>query len=412
MRQSSVHRIDRTTASAKGLALTDSALARELALVHPSVRRRFRLTDEALQVMDTIVGCVRVLLDDSDPRPVRDRIESLRFRFEQFVPAEVTEEQVAKLITWVEQNFEAETKKWTTWISTTGGKKFWLRLVGTARYERLTQALATDSALLVVATRRALRLGLPLAVALDDCLEIVPPGQRAELGSLAAIEKGLLHMAYGMDALLDRIVDKTGIPLQDALVRDDELSALTIDVGEIVNRLRDLLTAESMERVGALSDTLSRKLKGYEDALTYSADGVSQAASSLIEFVDRLLRDAFTEAEVLDWVSNNRPGDTSYVYVKEGVARPTKRAQAMCFALAGKKPEGDGALETAVTLSLIEARSQAQKLKHRDSSTDDERELLHALMRATRGYVVFTLRASWGVADPARLEGLRVRLAA
>jgi hypothetical protein len=53
--------------------------------------------------------------------------------------------------------------------------------------------------------------------------------------------------------------------------------------------------------------TLSRKIQGARDALTYSADPVSQAASSLIEMIDRLLRTAFNEAEVLCLDSKQLP---------------------------------------------------------------------------------------------------------
>jgi hypothetical protein len=56
-----------------------------------------------------------------------------------------------------------------------------------------------------------------------------------------------------------------------------------------------------------------------------SDDGASQAANSLVEFIDRLLRQAFGDAFVLEWTAKYYPAETKMTFVDNQGTRVRQR---------------------------------------------------------------------------------------
>ncbi len=99
-----------------------------------------------------------------------------------------------------------------------------------------------------------------------------------------------------------------GVPLAMATSRTEELRHLVVqDWAALMDELRQVVSTQAQVRVLQANSMLARKMQGARDALEHSADPVSQAANSLIELIDRLLRQSFPEPAVLDWVRTKYP---------------------------------------------------------------------------------------------------------
>jgi hypothetical protein len=143
---------------------------------------------------------------------------------------------------------------------------------------------------------------------------------------------------------------------------------------------------------------------------------VSQAANSLVELLDRMAREAFSEATVMDWLAGNSLQDPKHVFVaQDGSRRPTKRAQFLCLAWAGgpvnEQPNVLN-LQKLIALALVNVREKLQKLKHSDAGTEEERELLLRLLNTIEGSTMILARACWGAAGKQRVSELHQRLIA
>lgn len=395
------------------LAEVDSALARELLSLHPRIRARLGLTDTVVAIVNGGLAMLRMTLDDRDDRSLDERLDEIATLLSSIFPTGLNEDELAAFETWVETKLSGELTRWAKHLATPQGRNFWVRLLGRARADRLRGALVDDGALLVVAARRILRWGMPVAVAIDDCVAVLPPSKRTAAPELTPFEKGLLQGAVAIDDLLDQLVEKQGMTLDGLPVRDSELSALRVDVQDLAQQLHAALAAESLQAIEEVDAALARKLRGFEDALERSADGPSQAAGSLVEFVDRLLRSVFTTDFVLKWVDTHAPDDEGMTYLREPDKKrlPTKLGQALCFLSAGRAPSGDGSLERLLSSSLREARAELQKLKHADSGKPEEVDEVRRLSHAVRGFFVFAIRTSWASAGPDKLADLRDRFA-
>ena len=147
----------------------------------------------------------------------------------------------------------------------------------------------------------------------------------------------------------------------------------TEQVQALLPSLRMVVSDRARVLADELGSMVSRKIRGAMDAITSSADPVSQAANSLIELIDRLLRTAFTEDEVLTWIAEHRPEDKSLTYINSKTVKPTKRAQALCFVHGGrpphKPPPSRQTLDIMDMLAdvLVSTRAMLQKLKHADT---------------------------------------------
>jgi hypothetical protein len=372
-----------------------SALANELMTVRPAARQTLMLPDLVVIMIDVIVTVARLFTDDSDPRKLQDRLADL----ESLLPP-LSEEQMKDILDRAlrELNGVADPQhpfsRLMRKAKSPTFRKVIRRLVGAAQYDRLESALHSDSAVIIVAMRRMLRYLMPLAVAIDDCTGVLTPSQVSKTlgGSKAnAAKRSYLDVAVQLDAVLDRIFEGK-LPLHLVPKRPGEGRALELDdLEQIADDLHVLIAGQTREKLSILDAVLARKLKGARDALEMSADAASQAANSLIEFIDRLLRRSFTEDFVLSWARDQMPNDFKqlvYVDSNSGRQRPTKRCQALCFVYGGLEvaAEAQSDLHEVMAAGLHEIRQQLQAIKHADEGTTEELAQLRRLMAGVEGF--------------------------
>jgi hypothetical protein len=229
-------------------------------------------------------------------------------------------------------------------------KRFAERLVGPKSYARLGVALREDSTVVAHGLRGLVRMIRPYAAAFDDIVHVLGPDQMAALRDLPG---GLVASALRFVVQLDSF-------LEDLVASDFDWSLLSAfgsaggdepaDLDEILEQVRPLISGTLQAQLAELNTRLVRKLRGVRTALEVSDDGVSQAANSLVELIDWLLRSAFEDDEVLRWLDQTGLENEWYTDPQSGKQRPTKKGQALCFVHGGAdlKPDGHTALHEAV----------------------------------------------------------------
>lgn len=181
---------------------------------------------------------------------------------------------------------------------------------------------------------------------------------------------------------------------------------------EMSSRLRQMASGPTRAKLSDLNARLAAKIAGAEDALRLSADGVSQAAHSMVELIDRILRTAFTEQAVLDWIAESDRCDDDLTYLApSGKRSSTKRGQALCFIYAGR-PVEESAVHEILAAGVVSARTQLQALKHAEKGDSADVEKVVGLIAAVEGCFALTLRVGWMSLDDNEVDGLRRRLAA
>ena len=156
---------------------------------------------------------------------------------------------------------------------------------------------------------------------------------------------------------------------------------------------------------------LKRKVRGARDALNFSADPVSQAANSLIELIDRMLRDAYDAEYVLEWVDRYFTSQSvTMTYESHGCLRPTKRARALCFVCAGEAPPEVSMIHELASVAIVVARSNLEHLKHADACTDAEKRELLCMLETVEGSILLISRVAWLGVKESALGDLRDRL--
>lgn len=386
-----------------------SEIARELSLLDSQLREQIGVSEAVIITVDLIVAVTRLLIDDSDPRHWHERLGDLDEVLTGAVPhAQEFARALDALAT--DPTSVALRMRQPNFV------RFLRRFLGAAAFDRLSAAVKGDGAALAIGVRRGTRSLMPLALALDDCVALVKPGQLATIEGWSAFETSLLKAAVATDYAIDQVIN-LGLPLDELTVREDELIPMTADLADgveaIADQLHEVLEGRSSEMLLDLSHRLSRKVQGARDVLDTSADGVSQAANSLVEFIDRLLRTSFSEQEVLRWVRENRrdtSNDLVYVDATSGRERPTKRAQALAFVYAGQGYDEPSVFAELAALGVVASRAELQKLKHSDDGTDAERERMRVALASVEGFVVFAVRVCWASTPGAALDQIRGRL--
>lgn len=394
-----------------------SRIAAEFRLLPGHAVAPLKVDPVLILVVDMIVTACVLLVDDDDVRPWHERLGDLEYLIEGVVddPA-VLDDFVQRMERFADPN-NGDLQRWIAKAKSQGGQRFVARLLGTARYTRLANALKADAAPVLIAVRRGLRWALPFTVAVDDCAHLLPPGQVADIfracdprgNGKTRVSISVLELLLQLDGHLDRAVE-LGVPLPQATTRVDERQSLDVgDMQQLARELRQVIERQSRGLVGEMSQALANKIQGARDALDHSADPVSQAANSLIELIDRLLRQAFPAEVVMEWARENLPDDlaTTLVYQHGDELRPTKYGQALCFAYAGRRIEQRSPFNEIAAAGLIAARTQLQKLKHADAGTEAEKEQMLGLLSAVEAYLVLAIRMSWSLGSDADLERLR-----
>jgi len=282
------------------------------------------------------------------------------------------------------------------------------RVVGAAGITRMDRAIRNDAGVVLLAARRLIRAMIPFSVAIEDCSTVTPSIDTSALGDLA--NRGSTTALMELDALIDSLVDEKGYALDGRLARTEERRSLGVTLEGVVALARQVLATETDAQVAYADPALARKMRGFDQALANSEDGVSQAANSLVEFIDRLLRRAFTDAEVLAWIDQNYPSRQGLINAVDGRRRPTKLGQALCFTYGGEAPLAEPALAELAAKTLITIRRRAEKLKHADLGTAAETEALAALRSLMRAYLAVAIRIAWAPLGNSSPERLRERL--
>lgn len=386
-----------------------SALARELVRLRPSTRTRLGLHDEIIVVLDCLIAVIRALDDPEDQRPWPERLDSVFGWLETAMTDRGVDDTyfdnlVGGINRIAEDGFVEQIKR----IPPESSKRFLHRLIGEGAYTRLVRAAQDDGSIALSAVRKGLRKLMPLALAFDDSVSFLTAEQIAEVEGMDKLAKSALTLAIELDTMLEQIATKN-LSVDDLTVSDTALDAAE-SIEALLASVQETLIGQSRQALEELSERLSRKIQGARDVLDVSADGNSQAASSLVEFVDRLLRDAFDDATVLQFVSERFPNQADLTYDRNGRLAPTKKAQALCFVYAGQTSTDPVPLLELSAGGVVTARSALQAIKHADKGTEEEANKVREAIRAVEGFFVFAVRVGWASADSDDIQGLRTRL--
>ncbi len=365
----------------------------------PSLLSALRVDEVMLSCCDVVVTVCGVLMDSDDPRPWQQRIESCFT--ERFADADA-EAVVQTLDAFTSEDGATSVSNWIKRTKKAGYTAYARRLVGAAEYNRLERALKEDAAVVALAVRRGLRAMMPFAVAWEDALAIMTRNQLAAVTKLDLLSVGALQLVGSLDDQLGEKV-MTTLPMATTQAGDKDLLPWSAgDLVSVVEDFRVIVSAESSKHIELQNAYLVRKVEGARHALEYSADGVSQAANSLIELIDRLLREAFDAGTVLGWVDANLPGDTNLVWIDRCGRRPTKRAEALCLVYGGgsvaRPPTqdddgvGPSLIHDVLARVIVSARDKLQELKHADSGDETDREDLLRVMASVEGSLMLGLR--------------------
>ncbi|KJF19110.1 hypothetical protein [Rhodococcus sp. AD45] len=386
-----------------------STIAKELARLPKNQRRVLGLEDWAIGILDAAVTTAAVLGSDIDDRPFAERLAWLSDNLE--FPVGVDTEGALRLFL---EAAEETIPLWAKRIQGATWKRFLRRLIGAAAYDRLIGAVYADTAVVVSAVQAGVKLAQPYALAIDDCAAVLSPEKLAKLGPFGTADPttSALRMFLSIDSSLTRLVD-TEFNLNAFTFEDDSANInKEVAIDELVDTLRRALSGDLRTMLDELSVILRRKLVGAVNALESSDDGVSQAAHSLVELIDRVLRTAFPEDEVIEWLrATGRPSKDYLIDQGQNFGKPTKRSQALCFVYGGAVTERSPFHEM-VAESLIVVRTNLQKLKHADLNTPEEENEIRAMLASVEGFLTFAIQIGWLGLDTYKVDKLRERFAA
>lgn len=353
---------------------------------------------------DAVVGTCRMFTDDLDERPWPERLDEMMNQRARDGDAKVWTHGLQVLAT----NESIDLSELVGRISDTNYLNFARRLLGAAEYDRLATDLRHDAAVVILAIRRGVRALMPLGVAWEDALGILTPNQLDSASIDDVLAFGVLRMLVELDHTIgDKALPR--LPMDLAGATDVDLRATDgTDLVRLAHQFRVVVADASQSQVEDVNIYLTRKLKGAHDALEHSADGISQAANSLIELVDRLFRETFPKDVVLAWLDAQLPNDPKTTYTDNGVRKPTKYGEAMCFVHKGgtvnRTPtDTDNGLGPTVfhrltAQAIVQARNELQLLKHTDGGPGD-RAAMEKALAAIEGAVVIAMRVGWKTAQ-------------
>lgn len=357
----------------------------------PRVLPLLGLVDAALALVEVAVVVSKAACAADDERSGLERIGAvLEERLSDFDPE--------KLTTYIErfQEQESAVRDLIEKVANGGFRLFALRLLGEAEYRRLEAALKEDAAFVVLALRRGVRALLPLSLAFEAALGTLNEKERARLLGQIPDVTHFLDILITVDKELgSRAFDRLPMSLTD--LGDEDLKEVDPDGRDaLVAQLQATLAEDSLGRLASHNAYLTRKLRGARQALDLSDDGVSQAANSLVELIDRLLREAHSKDEVLSWSRREYPGDPRMSFRDGEQDRPTKRAEVMCFVFGGgsttawTQDSKPSALHEVLALAILNLRERLQKMKHAEGEGD--LEVVVGLLDVMEGVLALVLR--------------------
>lgn len=384
-----------------------SRLAADAARLPVHFRRAIHLDDYIIAALDTVVTYCAIVNEDTGA-PLLERLEAAGSE----LPV------VTGPVDWATAALNhlsgPSVDDWADKLARPDRRKVLNRTLGTALYNTLRADLRADARTVLTAIQRGTEFLQPWAVVMDDAIGILTDEQRRELAADRFTGMPLIEVVLNIDALVGTTLREDLRLSQPKVTLERTMTANEVE--SIKDQVRAVVRSRSDENLTSLSRVLLRKVRGARDALRYSEDGVSQAANSLVELIDRLAREAFSEEEVLCWLDQDGFDLHDHTYADAaGRKRPTKSAQLLCLAWAGAPVSADPEsfdIRKLAAFALLNARKQLQKLKHADGATEDELAMLRSLLNITEGTITLIVRGCWAVAEPIRLAELRNRLSA
>lgn len=386
-----------------------SELAEVLRSLPPGMQALLGVNQHALATLDLAVAAARTIIDDTDERSLDERFGWLPAALADLDP----DGGVNELLAWLSDITTRDAVigrirrlKDGSW------RRFLHRLLGAAVYDRLAAAGRADGEAVGEAVQWASERVKPFAVAFDDCMRPLPPDEMRRLVGIDGLPaSSTLETLLKLDGAVAKLM---------ALRREDpatdlvETSSAAGHLPDLVEELRTATSGPTRQALGELNGLLGRKLEGARAALESSPDGVSQAANSLVELIDRMLRTAFPPAEVLDWLTaTGRQGKLYVHYVGDNrdIPRPTKRAEALCFVYGGQVTAPSSVLE-ALGEAVPAMRNELQKLKHADTAIESEVVKVRNLTYSVEAFITLVVRIGWAIMGADRIEEIRRRFAA
>ncbi|MGW7586629.1 hypothetical protein ACWGKU_33475 [Kitasatospora sp. NPDC054768] len=375
--------------------LRRSKIAAFLRSLDPTVLSTLRIGEAEIIGIDLVVSLCIAMTDARDPRPWRERLEDF---FSQ-----VPEEELELLARYVtEGNLEEFLAEAQSRATRDTYRAFVLRLLGAARYRAMLVALKHDGAVVGLAVRRLIRAAMPFAMAWSDALGLMSKAQlKAATPQNAEVLLNAVQLVVQVDALFGEKV-LAALPMQETSATTDDLTTWEPQKApEFTQTVRALISDGTAKRVERANSPLVKKIRGARHALQHSEDGVSQAANSLIELIDRILREAFPQKKSLAWAQANFDDLSGLTHTEDGVLKPTKLAEALCFVYGGgprPEPTVVGSVQQTgsvvhemVARVIVIARNNLQKMKHADSGSEEEREQLRRILVAVEGALMLGL---------------------
>ncbi|MEU2597929.1 hypothetical protein ABZ669_11920 [Streptomyces hirsutus] len=362
----------------------------------PGLLETLRISESAVLVMEAVVSLCKALTNDSDQRPWQERVEDCF--------SEVTEERLKEIFQAFVDEFEGEQQlqRWVERFKNQNYSSFAERLLGAASYKRFMDSLKQDGAVVALAVRRGMRALTPFVVAWNDAVKISSQSQLKGVQPANILAVNAVEMLVSLDDFLGEKV-LAALPMEVTGAKGSDLATLAPEgVDDLVTSFRSMVAEASVKRVERRNSPLVRKIRGARDALRFSEDGVSQAANSLIELLDRIMRESFKPAEVLAWVDANLPDAEDLTHEVQGQIRPTKRAEALCLVYGGdsitpreasENDDGQGPdfIHDVIAIALVSIRNQLQKMKHADHGTPEEKGQLLSVLAALEGALMLGL---------------------
>ncbi|MEV7489058.1 hypothetical protein AB0N86_34220 [Streptomyces sp. NPDC093023] len=376
-----------------------SRIADFLRQLDPDVRMALHFDDAAVIGADLLISMCRALLDTGSDQPWQDRLEST---LEEFDLSDV--ETGLDSILEKFQNTDMAIS-WLTSFKGVNYNAFALRLLGARDFKRLVDVVKEDGAIVALAVRRALRGAMPFAVAWSDAISNMTENQRKAVSKADILGLDLVQIVIMVDeAFGTKFISTLPMELTTATT-DDLVGWRPDDMTEIVSTIRHRVAESSAKRLERENSQLVRKIRGAKDALAHSEDGISQAANSLIELIDRILRNAFTKEQVMAWVVANLPNEPGLTYPDErGVDQPNKRAEILCFVYRGgptareaheyDNGQGPSLIHDVLARVIVATRTSLQGFKHGDAGTQEEKEQLLSLLAGLEGALLLGLSIS------------------
>lgn len=372
-----------------------SRIAEFLRQLDPDIRTALHFDDAAVIGADLLISMCRALMDTGSEQPWQDRVESTLEEFD-----------LSDVGTGLDHILEQMQNKDVaiSWLNSFKGvnyRAFALRLLGAGDFRRLADAVKEDGAIVALAVRRGLRGLMPFAVAWSDAVSNMSENQRKAVSKTDIIGLEVVQMVIKADEAFGKKFIST-LPMQlTAATADDLVGWRPDDMTEIVSTIRHRVADSSAKRLERENSQLVRKIRGAKDALTHSEDGISQAANSLIELIDRIMREAFTKEEVMGWVEANLPDEPGLTFEKDDSVLPNKRAEALCFVYRGgptareanehDNGQGPTLIHDVLARVIVATRTSLQKFKHDDAGTQEEKDQLFSLLAGLEGALLLGL---------------------